>query len=76
MELSEPFDMRCGATGFGVCPVDFQSCFGPSFAPFPPFAMVLYILSHRMLEVCNLTFAFTGVTVKRDCFEYRRDFGL
>lgn len=32
---------------------------------FFPFGMVMYILCHCMLEVCNLLFDFTGVSIKK-----------
>ena len=32
-----------------------------TMSPFPPFAMVMYILSHYMLEVCDLPFDFQAV---------------
>ena len=57
----EHFDTRHGDAEFGFCPAGFWSCFGPVFSRFVPllsFGMVMYILCHYMLEVCDLLFDF------------------
>jgi hypothetical protein len=50
-----------GTTGFNVCPSGFQSCFGhiPSFfVSICPFWIGMCMLSHCLLEVCNLLLEF------------------
>jgi hypothetical protein len=52
-----------GATGFNVCPDEFQSSLGhisPFYAPISPFRMGMFTLDHSMLEVYNLLLNFTG----------------
>lgn len=60
--FNKPFDIKHVVTEFQVFPDEFCSCSGPisSLFLFLHFGMVIYILCHRMLEVCNLLFDFTG----------------
>lgn len=73
-ELSKPFDIRCGATGFGVCPTGFWLCFGPIFPHFVPVPLIwdgnvhyvlLYVESRRSI------FDFAGLQL-RDLLESQR----
>jgi hypothetical protein len=46
---------------FGACPGSFGSWFASVFSHyvlFPPFGMIMYILSNYMLEVCDPLFDF------------------
>jgi hypothetical protein len=57
----EPFDFKNGNEVFGVCSAGFWSCFGPVFIsslvlPSLHFGMIMYVLCHLMLELCDLFF--------------------
>lgn len=71
------FDIRHGGAEFEVCPAGFSSS-SSYFVLFPPFWMVIYILCHCMLEVCDLLFHFHFFqgTIVRDYMSLRRDFEL
>ena len=52
----EYFDIRHGHAEFGVTPLGFELALVENFLtmlPFLPFGMVMYILCHCMLEVCD-----------------------
>lgn len=58
--------IRHRTTGFGVCPAEFSV--GSIFLdcdPTPLFGMVVYVLCHWTLEVCNLLFGIIGLIIKR-----------
>ena len=52
------FDIRHRDADFGVCTAGFGLALIQHSPPFFPFGMVMYILCHYMLEVCNLPFEF------------------
>lgn len=59
---SKIFDTKHWATGFGVCPAGFQPCFSQCFLI--TFGMVMYILSHCVLELHFISFDFIRITMK------------
>lgn len=68
----EHFDIRHRDAQFGVCLDDFHSYCGPvipSYVPFLPLRVAMYILCHCTLEACDLLshfdFAEGYITVKR-----------
>ena len=76
----EHFDIRYRDSVFGVCLAGFWSSLGPvlpHYTPFFMFGMVMFILRHFMLEVCNQIFIldFRGITLKR-FYEVWRDFKI
>ena len=57
----EHFDIRHGDAEFGICPAVFSLALIQCFLTMSPsqcFRMVMYILCHYMMEVCDLLFDF------------------
>lgn len=75
----ELFAIRCAATGSGLCPAGFQSCFGsvsPHVDYFPPFWNgVAYSVTLCVISMW-LVFAFTGGYSWEIFLGLRRDLGL
>lgn len=75
---SKPFktkvpETRLGATGFAILQAKTQTCsVFPPHVPIPPLEMVMYILCHEMLDVCNFIFNITGGYSKKLSLTLRR----
>ena len=75
----EHFALTLGDIESGISSARCQACFGPVFPDYVlPFEMVMCILCHFMLEVCDLPFHFdfTGGYSKEIATSLRRDLEL